>query len=105
MNEAGEVSEVNIQNDLQNLQQILGAGRASESGKQPVEQSANEISSPTDEAHLSPAASLVAQAAVLPDVRMDKVASVQAALADGSYQVSSSNVAARLIDQMQLNQK
>ena len=97
--------EVNIQNDFQNLQQIQETERVPESGKQPVEQSVAGISSTGDVAHLSAVATQMAQAVVLPDVRMDKVASVQAALANDSYQVSSSDLAAKLIDQMQLNQK
>ncbi|MBB6147245.1 negative regulator of flagellin synthesis FlgM [Silvibacterium bohemicum] len=53
-----------------------------------------------DQAHLSAAANIMSQAAGQTDVRMDKVASVQAALASGSYQVSSAQVAGKLIDQM-----
>jgi negative regulator of flagellin synthesis FlgM len=53
-----------------------------------------------DQAHLSAAANIVSQSAGQSDVRMDKVTSVQAALAGGSYQVSSVQVAGKLIDQM-----
>ena len=52
-----------------------------------------------DEAHLSVAASLASQAS-LPDVRQEKVAGVQAALASGTYSVSSQDVAQSLMDHM-----
>ncbi|MGC2639102.1 MAG: flagellar biosynthesis anti-sigma factor FlgM, partial [Acidobacteriaceae bacterium] len=54
----------------------------------------------TDEATLSPAASLAAQAAPDSDVRMDKVAAVQQALAAGTYNVPAGAVAGKVIDQM-----
>lgn len=52
-----------------------------------------------DQAQLSSAASLASQAAALPDVRMDKVAAMQSAIASG-YHVSSSDVAGAMIDHM-----
>lgn len=53
----------------------------------------------TDQAQLSSAASLASRASVLPDVRMDKVAAMQSAIASG-YHVSSSDVAGAMIDHM-----
>lgn len=53
-----------------------------------------------DQTHLSEAASLVSQAASLPDVRPEKVAAVQAAIAGGTYAVSSKDVAQSLMDHM-----
>jgi negative regulator of flagellin synthesis FlgM len=53
-----------------------------------------------DQATLSSAASAAAQAAPDSDVRMEKVAEVQKALADGTYNVASSDVANRMIDSM-----
>jgi negative regulator of flagellin synthesis FlgM len=53
-----------------------------------------------DRATLSSAASGMAQTAGDNDVRMDKVASVQAALANGSYNVPASAVASKLVDTM-----
>jgi len=96
---------MNIQNDLQGLQPILGPAGASPGEVQPVAQDAGKVPTANDEAHLSAAAYLATQAVALPEVRMEKVASVQAALANGSYRVSSSDVAASLIDSMQSNQK
>jgi len=88
-----------IQNNLPELAPIAGAAEVSA-----VQQTANQgpVSSPakTDEAHLSPAAQLISQALALPEVRMDKVASVQAKLASGTYQVSASEVAAKMIDDL-----
>ena len=92
-----------IQSDLQGLQQILsGTGLAS--GKTAGVQSTGSVPGSSDEAHLSAAAYLASQAIALPEIDMQKVAAVQTALANGSYQVSSSDVAAKLISQMRLNQ-
>jgi negative regulator of flagellin synthesis FlgM len=53
-----------------------------------------------DRATLSSAASGMAQSAGDDGVRMDKVAAVQAALANGSYNVPASAVASKLVDSM-----
>ncbi|HEY1807362.1 MAG TPA: flagellar biosynthesis anti-sigma factor FlgM [Acidobacteriaceae bacterium] len=53
-----------------------------------------------DQAHLSTAANIVSQSVSQSDVRTDKVASVQAAIAGGSYHVESSQIAGKLIDHM-----
>lgn len=53
-----------------------------------------------DQVHLSSAASLAAQAATLPDVRMDKVAAMQSAIANG-YHVSAIDTANALISRAQ----
>lgn len=55
---------------------------------------------PADQASLSSASTLISRAASLPDVNAEKVAAVQNALASGTYQVSSSDVAAKLIDSL-----
>lgn len=54
----------------------------------------------TDSATLSSAASQVAQTVGEDGVRMDKVASVQAALASGTYNVPASAVASSMVDAM-----
>ena len=51
----------------------------------------------TDETKLSSASSVIAQALGGSDVRTDKVEALQKAIADGSYSVSSSDVADKLI--------
>jgi negative regulator of flagellin synthesis FlgM len=91
---------MNIQNDLQGLEQVLGAAGLSGTGKEPATPADAGAPTASDQAHLSTAAYLVSQAVALPEVRTDKVASVQAALANGSYQVSSSDLAGKMIGQM-----
>jgi negative regulator of flagellin synthesis FlgM len=51
----------------------------------------------TDEANLSSAGGIVAQALEGSDVRTTKVAALQQAIADGSYNVASSDVAEKII--------
>lgn len=91
---------MNVNNDLQGLQQVLSSpevskvqagGKAASSATEPASR---------DEATLSSAGSLAAQSASDPDVRMDKVNQVQQALAAGTYNIPSSAVADRIIDQM-----
>ena len=54
-----------------------------------------------DQADLSPVSVLLSQALSLPDVRADKVAKIQQALADGTYHVSSADLADKLITILQ----
>lgn len=58
------------------------------------------VSPRSDHAELSDAASLASQAASLPDVRTEKIEEVKAAIADGSYNVSSADVAQSLVNHM-----
>lgn len=90
---------MNIRSDLQAVQpvpsdiilsSVQGAAAKADSKLEPASESA-------DHADLSGAASLVSQAASLPDVRTEKVESIQAAIAGGNYNVSSSDVAQSLI--------
>lgn len=53
-----------------------------------------------DQVHLSSAASLAAQASTLPGVRMDKVAAMQLAIANG-YHVNASDVASAMMTHAQ----
>ncbi len=53
-----------------------------------------------DQASLSSTGGLVAQALESSDTRSSKVASLQRAIADGSYSVSSSNVADKIIQSL-----
>jgi negative regulator of flagellin synthesis FlgM len=54
----------------------------------------------TDQTNLSSASGLVTQALEGSDVRLDKVASLQQAIASGTYSVSSSDVADSIIDSL-----
>jgi negative regulator of flagellin synthesis FlgM len=53
-----------------------------------------------DQANVSLAGGLMAQALQSPDVRSDKVAALQASIANGSYNVSSADVADKMIDSL-----
>ncbi|MGA8530222.1 MAG: flagellar biosynthesis anti-sigma factor FlgM [Acidobacteriaceae bacterium] len=90
---------MNIQNNLQGLQQLFGSQEVARtsSGKTAGTTAAG---SSADEATLSSAASAAAQAAPDSDVRMDKVAQVQKALAEGTYNVASTDVANSMMDAM-----
>jgi flagellar biosynthesis anti-sigma factor FlgM len=88
-----------IQGDLQPIQQTQEisppsnvAGKAATAHSPAVQAG--------DQAHLSAAANIVSQSVGQSDVRTDKVVSVQAAIASGSYHVESSQIASKLIDHM-----
>ncbi len=53
-----------------------------------------------DQAHLSLAAGQIAESAIGPDVRMDKVADIQKVLTVGTYNVSAQALAKKLISSM-----
>jgi len=91
---------MNVNNDLQGLQQLLSSQEVAkgESGKRSA--AAQQAGSGVDEATLSSAASVAAQTAPDADVRMEKVAAVQQALAAGTYSVPSTDVANRMIESM-----
>ena len=92
---------MDIRTDFQSLQHVSGDAAVARSERaSEVAGSTNNPAPPADEAHLSSAAKMVTQTGSLPDVRAEKVASVQAALAAGTYNVSSSEVAGKLIDHM-----
>jgi len=54
----------------------------------------------SDQATFSSAGSAVSQMAGCTEVRMDKVAAIQAALASGTYNVSALDVASKVVDSM-----
>lgn len=93
---------MNVTNDLQGLQQIFSGQEvapARNSGTLDAA-AAGQPQSAADVATLTPAGSLAAQSAPDSDVRMDKVAAVQQALAAGTYSVPASAVADKMIGQM-----
>jgi negative regulator of flagellin synthesis FlgM len=92
---------MDIRNSMDGLRSLLGvdttaSAAAGSRGAAPAGSSA--IGS--DSATVSSAASEVAQTASADGVRTDKVASVQAALAAGTYNVPASAVASKLVDAM-----
>lgn len=92
---------MNVNNNLQGLQQLFSSdpvARAENAGGGSA--AVAEVGGGSDQATLSSAASAAAQTAPDADVRMDKVAQVQQAVAAGTYQVPSSAVAEKMIGQM-----
>jgi len=94
---------MDIRSGLDGLKSLLGVTPAAQSGTQPVRTggTAKETGAASaDRATLSSAGSEVAQSAADSGVRMDKVESIQAALAAGTYSVPASAVASRMVDAM-----
>ncbi|HEY6448812.1 MAG TPA: flagellar biosynthesis anti-sigma factor FlgM [Acidobacteriaceae bacterium] len=92
---------MNVNNDLQAMQQLFSSQEVTAPANvKPQSGAGRGGAERADEATLSPAASLAAQAAPDSDVRMDKVAAVQQALAAGTYNVPSGEVAGKMIDRM-----
>jgi negative regulator of flagellin synthesis FlgM len=90
---------MNVNNNLQSVQSLFPETDIAKT--QPAGQAAaTEPASGADDATLSSAATLALQSAPDADVRMDKVAQVQQALAAGTYNVPSSEVAGKMIQQM-----
>jgi negative regulator of flagellin synthesis FlgM len=91
---------MNVNNNLQGLQQLFSSDPVARAENGGGSAGVGAVESRTDEATLSSAASAAAQSAPDADVRMDKVVEVQQALAAGTYQVPSSAVADKMIEQM-----
>ena len=92
---------MDIRNSMDGLRSLLGvnpAGPSASQGKSST--SATGSSFDSDRATFSSAASEVSQSASADNVRADKVAAVQAALAAGTYNVPASAVASSVIDSM-----
>lgn len=93
-----------IRSGLDGLKTLLGVSPATQS--QPDHEPVRTVASVgaesvlTDHATLSNAGSEVSQAAANDGVRLDKVASIQSALAAGTYNVPASTVAAKVMDVM-----
>ena len=94
---------MNIHDGFRSLDQVFGNGAANPVAHKSARAFAavqGQEGFRADEAHVSPAASLATQAATAPDVRMEKVSTIQQALATGNYKISNFDVAASLVDQM-----
>ncbi|MGD0800261.1 MAG: flagellar biosynthesis anti-sigma factor FlgM [Terracidiphilus sp.] len=93
---------MDIRNSLEGLKSLLGTTPAAPAAPQQPKSGATPGGSGlnSDSATLSSAGSEVSQTAADSGVRMDKVASIQAALAAGSYSVSASAVSSKIVDSM-----
>ncbi|HXC96376.1 MAG TPA: flagellar biosynthesis anti-sigma factor FlgM [Edaphobacter sp.] len=90
---------------INNLHQTINQGSINETkpvagtkSSVPANQSSN--LEHADQANLSSASGIVAQSMESSDVRSAKVAALQQAIADGSYSVSSSDVAEKIIQSL-----
>ncbi len=92
---------MDIRSNLEGLKSLLGVEATAPQVPQAKGSSAASPSALTsDQATLSSAGSEVSLTAADSGVRMDKVASVQAALAAGTYDVPASAVASKVVDSM-----
>jgi negative regulator of flagellin synthesis FlgM len=95
---------MNIGDGVRSLQRVFGSEGAEQTAQKTAKTNASapgSVAAGSDEAHLSSAATLATTSAnEASDVRMEKVAAIQQALAAGTYAVSSMDVAASLMTQM-----
>jgi flagellar biosynthesis anti-sigma factor FlgM len=93
---------MDIRTGFDGLRSLLGVPQPNTTAAQPARNGAAQENNPvsSDVATLSSAGSEVSQSAADDGVRMDKVSSIQAALAAGTYDVPASVVASRLVDSM-----
>ena len=93
---------MDIRSSLEGLRALFGVNSTEPSAPQAKSNAGAALSSTfdSDRATLSSAASEMSQADSGEGVRMDKVAAVQAALAEGTYNVPASAVASKLVDAM-----
>ena len=93
---------MDIRSSLEGLKSLLGAPApaAAPTTQSKSGSTAGGSALSSDQATFSSAGSEVSQTAGDTGVRMDKVASIQAALAAGSYNVSAGAVASKVVDSM-----
>lgn len=93
---------MDMRSGLDGLRSLLGVPQTGTAGSAPARNGATAGSAAVgaDRATLSQAASQASQTSAGGDVRMDKVAAIQAALAAGTYSVAPGLVASRVVDSM-----
>jgi negative regulator of flagellin synthesis FlgM len=94
---------MDIRNSFDGLRSLLGVNvqdAAATGNKSASVASTPTIGSDSSTVSVSNAASQVSQTAADDSVRMDKVTSVQSALASGTYNVPASAVATKIVDAM-----
>ena len=92
---------MDIRSSLEGLKSIFGATQAAPAAPQArAGTQTNSTAFNSDRATLSNAASEVSSTASDSDVRFDKVASIQAQLAAGTYSIPASAVASKLVESM-----
>jgi negative regulator of flagellin synthesis FlgM len=93
-----------IQTNHQNTSGLLGpistGPTAAGPVRTPVQGSPAPVTVRADQATVSTIGTLVAKASEGSDVRYDKVAALQSAISSGSYNVSSSAVAGKIVDSL-----
>ena len=93
---------MDIRSSLEGLKSLLGTQAAATTATQQAKSTTTSASSAlgSDQATVSSAGSEVSQTVGDADVRLDKVATIQTALTTGSYDVSASDVATKVVDSM-----
>jgi negative regulator of flagellin synthesis FlgM len=92
---------MNVNNNVQGLQQLFPAQGGARTENTAAQQSGSAaVSGSADQTTLSPAASMAAASAQDSGVRMEKVASIQQAIAAGTYNIPASAVAGKMMDHM-----
>jgi negative regulator of flagellin synthesis FlgM len=97
---------MDIRNSMDGLKSLLGVDSTAPASARPARNTHTEESAlGNDRATLSSAASEASQAAGQDGARTEKIASIQAALAAGTYAVPASAVATKVVDAMLGDQK
>ena len=98
---------MNVRNSIEHLTQVVqsqniaGSGATKGVKEATTQGGASHSTEPArDKAEVSLAAAQVAKTSAVSDVRLDKVASIQSQLQAGTYQVSASAVAEKVISSM-----
>ena len=91
---------MNVQNNLHGLQQLFSGQEVTQPAHKTGGPQAAGGKAEADQAILSSAASAASAVAADADVRTEKVAAIQQALADGTYNVPAFDVAGKMIYHM-----